>query len=390
MTCPGPSEPKAGAPAFTYVGRELIKTWLSSSALPWMFPIIDTFKTRLIDVGDLCAAGQPPTVAFDIDDLLAVIEPLSLASNPLGIQAVLAKLDLWVNAYAWSENCQCIGGGCNSPAAAGPYDVTLTGTHDGGRATSPTAPNQLKLTFTAVKGTFGGTAKPEISVRWKNSGGGFIAYTPSPVNQIVEYGTTGPFYYTPPSGAAQWDVYFALASGGSGAWPTISWASDYCGPTLGTSTLPPPSDPVRPTGAPDYPVVTCTTQQNICDQLESLTKRVEVTRDMVTLIQRQHVPFAFVNGASHSISGTGSFAVQGIAALRIALVMSSAYAGRIANPTQFYDLGEIAFGDADGYQRPERLTQANTIIDVPPWATSVSYYLPSGVSGTATERKREP
>jgi hypothetical protein len=112
----------------------------------------------------------------------------------------------------------------------------------------------------------------------------------------------------------------------------------------------------------------------------------------VTLIQRQHVPFAYVPGNSHSsLSGNGEFSVQGILGLLIELASVPGRAGELAgHPETIYSVGWVNVGTADGWLTKHVVEHSPMLVlDVPGTVTRVGYSLPSDVSATITELVRE-
>ena len=114
----------------------------------------------------------------------------------------------------------------------------------------------------------------------------------------------------------------------------------------------------------------------------------------VTLIQRQSVPFAYVASTAHSgLSGTGSIAVQGLIGVAVDVTTIPVALGVSAGtPLEYFDLGYVTFGTADGYQHSVRIEHPAQLV-IPPFAgvfTSLAYTLHSGVVVTLTELVREP
>jgi len=114
---------------------------------------------------------------------------------------------------------------------------------------------------------------------------------------------------------------------------------------------------------------------------------------MVTLIQRQSVPFAYVPGAVHTaISGAGAIAVSGlIGALIDVTTLPASYGSRGTSPAEHFDLGFLAWGTTDGYPSSVRL-EHDPQLSLPARCsafTELAYDLSPGVVVTITELHRE-
>lgn len=117
-------------------------------------------------------------------------------------------------------------------------------------------------------------------------------------------------------------------------------------------------------------------------------------RALVELIQRQEVPFGFVDGTVHAgLSGTGVLTVSGLLGLRVDLTTIPAYIGYIeGDPRSYFDVGQVALGTANGFSRRELLRHDPQLIlsGEAGLYTRVGYTFPPGVVATITELLREP
>lgn len=130
-----------------------------------------------------------------------------------------------------------------------------------------------------------------------------------------------------------------------------------------------------------------------CPPDPTLLGLVQSTQQLVTLIQRQIAPFAYVIGTAHAgISGSGTIAVQGLLGMMVAV---TAYpAGNLqlgGTPSYVFDLGWMSIETADGFIEERRITALNQL-----WqprlmseATKFGYFLGTGVTATFTELDRE-
>lgn len=390
MVCANGSAPLPTAPAYTYIGRETLRGWLSGTAWAWLLPVIDMTSPAQYKVADLCAVDAPVPTPFTAAEIACITDATCIGLNPGTVGTVLGKLTAWAKAYAWSDNCACnvIGGTCTQFSSAGPYSSTNVGQYNGGRASVPVG-GHAELYLTATKGTFGGAGVVQIRFAWENPHGTFLSWDGAAVNLV--YGTV--YHYvsgSPPAGATGWSVWFLTTTTGSGAWPTLSWDSYYCGGPWGGALQPAPADPPKPAGVADYPVVVCASNADICDQISQLTAKLGYARAMIDLIQRQGVPFAYIAGAVHAVSGTGTVSVQGIIGLKVALTLPASLGASGSNPTKRFDIGHIAFGTADGWGRRQWIeSAADLFFPLSGAITRVGYDLAPGVSGTLSELIRE-
>jgi hypothetical protein len=114
---------------------------------------------------------------------------------------------------------------------------------------------------------------------------------------------------------------------------------------------------------------------------------------IVTLLQRQIAPFAYIASTVHAgLTGSGSFAIQGLLGVKLALTSIPAGIGNIAGtPQEFFDVGFVTFGSPDGYDHSVRI-EHNPQITLPPRCsafTTFGYSLPPGVVVDVTELIRE-
>lgn len=115
--------------------------------------------------------------------------------------------------------------------------------------------------------------------------------------------------------------------------------------------------------------------------------------DMVTLIQRQAVPFSYIAGTAHAgLINQGALSVQGLIGLKIALTtLPGSYGRQLAEPTYLFDVGWWSVGTADGFIADRRV-QSSAQIWLPEGMsamTLVGYSLSPGVVATITELERE-
>jgi hypothetical protein len=115
---------------------------------------------------------------------------------------------------------------------------------------------------------------------------------------------------------------------------------------------------------------------------------------MVTLLQRQSTPFAYIVSTAHTgLSGNSQFAVHGLIGLAIAITTLPTRAGvQLGNPDTLWDVGWIDVGTADGwFNRAFLKTNPQVIFPRDMGAvTLIGYSIPADVVVTITELVREP
>src|SRR5260370_24976068 len=81
---------------------------------------------------------------------------------------------------------------------------------------------------------------------------------------------------------------------------------------------------------------------------------------MVTLIQRQQVPFAYVPGTVHpNLANTGELTVQGLLGVKLQpTIIPTTIGSEEGDPLEYFDMGWICWGTADGFDNRERLTHS--------------------------------
>jgi hypothetical protein len=185
----------------------------------------------------------------------------------------------------------------------------------------------------------------------------------------------------------------------------LHWAAwgVYCQCVAGSpAPVEPPLLPEpKPVGAPPGPLVGFVCDDTtLCRQIEELTlgitalsQRVASTFGLVTLIQRQDVPFGYVAGTIHSaLSGFGDFPVQGIIGLACTFdTLPAIYVPTAGDPDTYHQLGKLTLGTVDGWERSFQPTHSPyLILPISGAVTKVGYSFAGGIVATLTELVREP
>jgi hypothetical protein len=137
-----------------------------------------------------------------------------------------------------------------------------------------------------------------------------------------------------------------------------------------------------------------TLQQPCCPPDPSANARLDAILNMVTLLQRQLAPFAYIEGSVHAgLSGSGTIAIQGLLGVKVDVTTLPGSLGESGVlPVELFDVGYVTFGTSAGYQSSNRIEHDPQII-VPPRGsiyTTLAYDLHPGVAATITELGREP
>jgi hypothetical protein len=115
---------------------------------------------------------------------------------------------------------------------------------------------------------------------------------------------------------------------------------------------------------------------------------------MITLIQRQSLPFAFVYGTPQpGLTGTGSISVQGAIGVDVQLTtIPGAWGYTSETPRRLIpSAGSIQASDGVTYTDNYQLHYQHQVIEFDaPWATTVRYNIRSGFVATLTPVLREP
>jgi hypothetical protein len=179
------------------------------------------------------------------------------------------------------------------------------------------------------------------------------------------------------------------------AWPSLC----ECIPGTPTPTPPPPPGLQVPPGFPASPVLTCA-NTDICAALQQLTQLVvgiaqSLNSDLQldTLMQRYQLPFAFVEGATHSgLTGTGSFRVDRLKGLRVSITSNPGTGEFPGNPPYVKDQGWISVSDISTVFLQERRVSQSTFDWFPremQMAELVGYEFFPGITASITELEAE-
>lgn len=391
--CPHGSEVIPGKPTQVYVDLQYLYSLIPPGS-EWIRPFLPFAEPVLIDTASFCVLEPPESPVFDTSDLINLIRP-----DPISLSFVAGqKLAQFIHEQLWYRLCRCLVD--TTPAAPGltaPTDVP---------AINPTgvvtAPQNTPCRSDGVTGYNppGGTSFPigtglslpngasylELTIQADQSAtgthgifyGGFINFYRSDGQRANTQGADsyeapiGPpspaartFRYTVPASAVKYEVQHTQTT------------------TVGVDRL---SIQTRVyCGGPPGDLGTCYADPYIRSTLSQLL-------GLVTLIQRQAVPFAYIAGESDAVTGDGQIGVQGLIGLHVELTTIPASLGSSdGTPDKLFDAGWVTWGTADGWARFIPLDKAD-LIDIPASAgayTLIGYTLAPGVAATITQLVRE-
>lgn len=385
----GTSGPKVGAAAVVDYSAGLLAAIFAAYDLAWLIPIIPFVGLAPLTLSTFCGSDPPAVPTFTSAETNAV---LKLQFGP-DFDSGLAKLkDLALNTI-WYDACHCTSGALvpltppampvGTPVFQPPVPPTNTpcdsvalrtvtsfvGPSMGLLTTKPITYVVFRWINTIASGA-GGTyqvnlgqwfsqANPGPTLTFLGNNQYYIA--PGEVQKQVVKIAPGTNFVRP-------DVTFSSGSGTS----TIQYSIDgYCGDA--------------PPGAVEMPC---------CPPDLATQASLDLILKMVTLIQRQSVPFAYLASTAHAgISGSGSLAIQGLLGVKVEVTTLPASLGVSGtSPAEHFDLGFITFGTTDGYPHSIRLEHQVQLM-LPARCsvfTTLAYDLHPGVQVTITELLREP
>lgn len=179
------------------------------------------------------------------------------------------------------------------------------------------------------------------------------------------------------------------------AWPY------YCECIPGTPTPTPPPFPVwpQPPGLVTPPAFPCDNLdlcgaiQNIQLQVANINGRLVQFGELVTLLQRYTLPFAYVRGARHSsISGRGSIQISRLLGIGVHIALQAPPPKVLkGNPPYIWNQGWLSISDANGMVVEKRIAQDdfNWLPKDMPLATTLGYDLYDGCVIDVTELQAE-
>ena len=361
-------------------------------AANWLLPFVPLLELGAYFLPTFCAAEPPTIQQFTVDEVIALSTLRLNDDYRSGIEKAVA----YIGNIVWYRSCQCVAGTQPTPPAA-PVDPGGVGIVGGTPAYPINQPCLVRTLDRPVANAgspqsfgfipFNGLVPTSLQVIESNNSSLTFPNSGTCDYQFFTNGHTsmgapanfapvrtgpGTITFTPvlvPAGANEASIRsFVGTSGTAHITQTINF---YCGGVA-------PGGTQSPCCPPDLPT------QNAIRQILSL----------VTLIQRQSVPFAYVPSTAHTgLSGAGALSISGLLGVKIHVSTLPAPIGREGtSPTEYFDMGWITFGTPDGYPQSYRLEREDQLI-LPARCsafTELAYDLRPSVVITVTELVREP
>lgn len=358
----------------------------------------------------LCGDFAPDDPGLTADDIGDALNP----ANPLTWVPAVSKVRQWFLSWYWTLVCICDDGGAvGAVSPSAPSDV---GSNPGLPPGSPGAPC-WDITRAAVRPA--GSAVMDISTSYLPAGathsvtpgyGGAptTGYAiPTGVTTFTSTVTVDPF-----SGAPNSDGYlYMYGSTGTVVATSHLWTNSGAGTTFTQGPVTVPGTAVywnmfvdgsttddtsfnlhfsflcSGGGGPGTIVQPC------CPPDPLLQQTINQIYGMVTLIQRQLVPFAYIHGTAHSsLTGSGELSLQGVLGVKIEPGSIPGDAGiEAGDPDVLWLSSWVNWGNDDGWLTREWL-RVSPQVSFPPYAgqfTRLGYSIRPGLAVDITELVRE-
>lgn len=369
---------------------------LNNISTPWAVLFAGAIGSLTYDLSTFCTADPPADPNMTAQDWAALLNPFT------AVDSVLARSRFrdFLGHYLWDTFCQCDSGFAPAPfpPPTAPTNLPQIDPPQAGPAYPTNDPcNVLTASFhftgtgtaelyrvavtdlTYIVGDITASSRdtetiglPSLYAIARNAAGTALS------SCRVSIGTTGTTQrhkeVTVPTGAAYVTVEWGDTAGLSSPIDISATWSLYCGSagpagTTGPVPQPCPADPFT---------------QLMLDQI----------LQMVTLIQRQNVPFAYVPGALHTaLSGDGSISISGLIGAKITVTNGGYEMGSDAgDPDAIFNVGWVNWGNADGYSERQWIgtTDFLTLPSAAGQYTRLNYSLKPGVVCNVLELVREP
>jgi hypothetical protein len=408
----GASGPRDGVAETVIYTTGSLASLLNNKGGAWASLVAPLLGVLAYSATELCNTDPPSVTALTAEEYQALLQlsPLDLVGSALG------KLADMIKRAVWFELCQCTS--ITTPGPGGPVFPPPADVGSGDNATGTCPARRLRLNFnalteTATKGPANNiTAQvlPEAQLVQGNSGSGYLAQLVAPWPANWTHDTASAEFVSGATGDST-HGYRVVMTGYSSLTPSYDLA------TVRVSG----SNPVMhyPTGNGSFFPVNLANWQHVafncirevstdgvidwrlelkcadtpapstcCPPDPVASSLIQQLLSQVNTLQRWRLPFGSVTGASHAISGTGSFAVSRCLGLLVDVTaMPAGLRQSMGNPPYIFDLGWVSLSDDGGMLQELRVTR-----DSQTWfpmqaqlGTSVGYALKTGVQATITE-----
>lgn len=390
----GPSQAKAGYQDPIFWTTSGIAAFFNALPSPWALDFVSYLGPQQIDPSEFCTEDPPADPMMSALDWAQVVQ----IANPFIQTPALFKLSQLFRRLLWFQICECVSGAqpsppaapsppsgliaVNPPAIGGDYPTGTPCLSAAETDTSPASTNTV--TQTALTPIPVGATYAAVDAQWRDGAEVLTTFAASwfwytSAGALISSIDAGATYPTVnhhaegaiPATATQYRLHRQVSTGATAETMQSQYAL-YCGTTPGGGggliPVPCPPDPVA---------------QALLQQILGL----------VTLIQRQAVPFAYVASAAHTgLAGDGHFDVQGLIGVRVLLTdFGSNTAVYDGDPLTYQNAGWITWSNPSGAMHREPIG-ASPMVSMPRLAgqfTRIGYTLLTGVEATITELVRE-
>lgn len=137
----------------------------------------------------------------------------------------------------------------------------------------------------------------------------------------------------------------------------------------------------------------CSTLNQMQQTLAAILAQLSYGRRDVQIFQRNANPFAYINGTLHTgLVGVGTLAVADlVGVVTTATTIPAGISSDMATPTDYFVLGHLSFGTADGWSKSVRITHnPHLMLPIGSEVTQIAYTLRPGVTINLQELLPEP
>lgn len=414
----GPSSPKAGVAETVIFTSSSLASLLNNRGGWWATLAAPLLGVLAYQATELCSTDPPaaPTISASEYQALLALSPWDELQSALGKLANLAKIAIWY------ELCQCSSGPLPTPVGllTPPVDVYLP-TYGSGPCKQPILRSTSRYNPTGV----GQTIKAYTNITRQMFPE--LQYVVTPAAAGWESQEAAIF----PDSWNTWQARHTLVTSYAETTSGVGFAATVFNPdrTIGSGGWnPAPNDAVPSKVAPVSPqtINRANTPYFALNQFHTVNVATPPITDMqiaidcadlvggsqsnccsdptvhallgqlikvVTLIQRQNAPFAYIPGTLYSgLTGQGQVLMEGAIGAQITITAYPSFVGlESGNPDVFFEAGWINWQTADGVTQREFL-RASPQLSLPRVAglfTHLNYFLPAGVSIDVQELCRE-
>lgn len=402
---PSTSQPKPGI-ADAVVITSFVLAATVAKKIPWLTDAIAATASIInLHLSDFCAVDPPADPGLSGLDMVAIMTLGNANPDPGPMQ----RMGQLIQRTIWTDVCQCATG-------ASPTVTLPASPPSGAPVVNPPTVTNLPAVGNCFAVSIPTLQNIDSLTHYYTSGVDTTTPTQFPLPQGAAYMTVSAQATTP--GATPYDRSFGFTlfnAAGGGVSPVASVDVGPVGnpsgaPQTKSVTVAIPSTAVSffvssivqgigvktGTFAVQYSIscggLAGQPQNPCCPPDPTATGLLSSILQMVTLVQRQIAPFAYVHGeVDAGISGNGVIAVQGILGVKVDVTTAPGRLGvEAGDPVAIWDAGWINIGTADGFG-PRHFISSDPFVLMPVSgaATFIGYSIPADVVVTITQLVRE-